>query len=74
MNWRRRSGTDAPRISDGRIRKDGSRFWANGVMITLRDEAGGLRGFAKILRDWTERKEPEDALAELRRDTRTAGG
>ncbi len=34
-------------------RKDGSRFWANGEMMPLRDQAGTLQGFIKILRDWT---------------------
>ena len=35
-------------------RKDGSRFWANGEMMPLKDEAGVLQGFIKILRDRTE--------------------
>jgi PAS domain S-box-containing protein len=35
------------------VRRDGSRFFADGVMVALRDEGGGLRGFAKILRDAT---------------------
>ncbi|OZC02507.1 PAS domain-containing sensor histidine kinase [Rubricoccus marinus] len=48
------------------VRKDGSRFWANGMMISLRDESGELRGYAKILRDETERKVAEDALSALR--------
>ena len=39
------------------IRRDGSRFWASGIMTALRDEAGNLRGFVKILRDVTERRE-----------------
>src|SRR5690606_13799542 len=39
-----------------RIRKDGSRFWANVVITALRDDAGNLRGFSKITRDMTERK------------------
>jgi PAS domain S-box-containing protein len=43
-------------------RKDGSRFWADGVMECLRNEAGQVRGFAKVLRDATERKATEDAL------------
>ena len=42
-------------------RKDGSRFWADGVMEALRDEGGFLRGYAKILRDDTERKLLEQA-------------
>jgi PAS domain S-box-containing protein len=40
-----------------RLRKDGSRFWANVVITALRDQAGDLRGFSKITRDMTERKE-----------------
>jgi len=45
-----------------RVRKDGSLFWANMVLTTLRDEAGILRGFSKITRDITERKQAEEAL------------
>ncbi len=43
-------------------RKDGSRFFASGVLAPLRDETGGLLGFAKIMRDVTERREQEDQL------------
>jgi len=45
-----------------RVRKDGSRFWANVVITALRDEAGQLLGFSKITRDLTERKLQEEAL------------
>jgi PAS domain S-box-containing protein len=45
-----------------RVRKDGSWFWANVVITALRDEAGVLRGFAKITRDLTERRKAEDEL------------
>jgi PAS domain S-box-containing protein len=48
-------------------RKDGSRFWATGTTTPLRDEAGKLCGFVQILRDWTERKELEEALRERAR-------
>ena len=48
-----------------RVRKDGSRFWANVVITALRDEQGRLRGFAKVTRDITERKRAEDAVREL---------
>ncbi len=41
------------------IRKDGSRFFAFGEMIALYDEAGNLRGFAKLFRDLTERRRSE---------------
>jgi PAS domain S-box-containing protein len=46
-----------------RIRKDGSRFWANVLITPIRDRQGTLRGFAKLTRDVTERKEAEAALA-----------
>ena len=45
-----------------RIRKDGTRFWANVIITALRDEAGILVGFAKVTRDLTERRRAEDAL------------
>jgi PAS domain S-box-containing protein len=41
------------------VRKDGSRFFASGVLTTVRDEAGRLRGFAKVMRDITERRNVE---------------
>jgi PAS domain S-box-containing protein len=45
-----------------RIRKDGSRFWANVVITALRDETGTLVGFAKVTRDLTERRRAEEEL------------
>ena len=47
-----------------RIRKDGSRFWANVVITALRDATGTLVGFAKVTRDLTERFLTEEALRE----------
>ena len=47
-----------------RIRKDGTRFWANVVITTLRDKEGRHVGFAKVTRDLTERREAEEALRE----------
>jgi PAS domain S-box-containing protein len=49
-----------------RVRKDGSRFWANVVVTPLRDESGALRGFGKITRDLTERKKAEEELRRMR--------
>jgi PAS domain S-box-containing protein len=49
------------------MRKDGSRFWASGAVTPLKDEAGRLRGFAKIMRDRTELKLAEDAARERER-------
>src|SRR5205807_8500990 len=45
-----------------RVRKDGSRFWADVVTTAVRDDRGGLVGFAKVTRDLTERKRAEQAL------------
>src|SRR5215207_8091650 len=43
-----------------RVRKDGSTFWASVLITALWDEDGGLRGFAKVTRDITARKEAEE--------------
>jgi PAS domain S-box-containing protein len=47
-----------------RVRKDGSIFWATVLISPLRDRVGNLRGFAKVVRDITERKEAEQKLRE----------
>jgi len=51
-----------------RVRKDGSKFWANVVFTTLYNDAGHLIGFAKITRDITERKYKEDEKQLLNAD------
>ena len=48
-----------------RVRKDGSTFWADVLVTALRDEAGNLRGFAKVTRDVTARKEAEERERQL---------
>jgi PAS domain S-box-containing protein len=48
-----------------RVRKDGTRFWANVVITALHDDAGALVGFAKVTRDLTERKQAEEAQRAL---------
>jgi PAS domain S-box-containing protein len=45
-----------------RVRKDGSRFWANVVITRLTDSRGRLVGFAKVTRDLTERRRLEEQL------------
>lgn len=45
-----------------RVRKDGSRFWANVVIDAIRDQDGRLVGFAKVTRDMTERRALEEQL------------
>src|SRR6185436_14118648 len=51
-----------------RVRKNGTLFWANVVITTLRAEDGHLVGFAKVTRDLTERRAAEErAIADARR-------
>lgn len=45
-------------------RKDGSHFWADGLLMRVNDEAGGIRSFAKVARDATEQIRAEGALRE----------
>ena len=45
-----------------RVKKDGSRFWANVVITALRDDRGVLQAYSKITRDLTERKKHEEHL------------
>jgi PAS domain S-box-containing protein len=54
--------TKTGRVEDEgwRVRKDGSRFWANVVITALHDENGALVGFAKITRDLTARRQAEE--------------
>jgi two-component system cell cycle sensor histidine kinase/response regulator CckA len=47
-----------------RLRKDGSKFWANVVITSLWDERGKLVGFGDVTRDLTERREAELAAAQ----------
>lgn len=49
-----------------RVRKDGSRFWANTVLTAIKDSSGEVTGYSKITRDVTEHKEAQEAMiAEL---------
>ena len=45
-----------------RVRKDGSKFWANVIITAIRDDRGELIGFGKVTRDFTERREQEEHL------------
>jgi formate hydrogenlyase transcriptional activator len=45
-----------------RVRKDGSKFWANVVITAVRDGTGILLGFSKVTRDFTDRRKSEEAL------------
>ncbi len=45
-----------------RVRKDGSRFWADTMLTVIRDDAGEITGYAKVTRDFTDRKRAEEAV------------
>src|SRR5439155_1372971 len=47
-----------------RVRKDGSRFWANVIITALRNSDGELIGFGKVTRDLTERRAAEQQAME----------
>lgn len=49
-----------------RVRKDGSRFWASVLITAVKDSSGNLRGFLKITRDATDRREREAILKEAK--------
>jgi PAS domain S-box-containing protein len=51
-----------------RVRKDGSRFWANVVVTALRDPKGQVTGFAKVTRDLTARRVAEESRRDLARE------
>jgi PAS domain S-box-containing protein len=66
-DWPARELKEAARVGrfedEGwRVRADGTRFWANVVITALRDPQGVLRGFSKITRDLSERREHEERL------------
>jgi len=50
-----------------RVRKDGTRFWANVVIDAIHDGTGQLIGFAKITRDLTERRAAEEQLRQAQK-------
>ena len=52
-----------------RVRKDGTQFWANVVITALKDAHGHLRGFSKITRDMTARRQAEDSARRLAEET-----
>ena len=63
QNELNRSATEGHFGNEGwHVRKDGTQFWANVVTLALRDEERGLRGFARLVRDFSERHERDERL------------
>jgi PAS domain S-box-containing protein len=61
-----RAGREGRVLNEGwRLRKDGSRFWSQGIITALHDEQGRLRGFSKIAHDITQQKAAEEKIREL---------
>src|SRR5438046_2221550 len=50
------------RYEGWRVRKDGSRFWVEGIITAIRDESGALSGFSKVAHDVTDRKRATELL------------
>ena len=70
--WELEVASRTGRVEDEgwRLRKDGTRFWANVVITALRDKTtGALVGFAKITRDLTERRNAEEQARKLAAET-----
>jgi PAS domain S-box-containing protein len=44
------------------VKKDGSRFWANVITMALKDQNGDLQGFARVVRDFSDRHEKDEKL------------
>jgi len=63
---KRAAGEDHVGTEDWHVKKDGSRFWANVLTMALKDERGALQGFARVVRDFSERHERDEKLRQSR--------
>jgi PAS domain S-box-containing protein len=62
----RRAAEEGHAHNEGwRARKDGSRFWTQGIITALRDESGRLYGFSKVAHDMTAQKKAEAEVRQL---------
>jgi PAS domain S-box-containing protein len=48
------------------VKSDGSRFWANSITMALKDASGEMQGFARVVRDFTDRHEKDEKLRRSR--------
>jgi PAS domain S-box-containing protein len=56
------------------VKKNGTRFWANVIIMALKDENGDLQGFAGVVRDFSDRHDRDEKLRRSRAHTRAAPG
>ena len=62
-----RAATEGHVASEGwHIKKDNTRFWANVITVALKDEHGSLQGFARVVRDFSDRHERDEKLRRSR--------
>jgi formate hydrogenlyase transcriptional activator len=54
------------------VKKDGSRFWANVITLAMKDDKGDLQGFARVVRDFSDRHERDEKLQRNRARLRLA--
>lgn len=60
------AAADGRAVTEGvRVRGDGSRFWARGVLTAVRDDAGRLEGFVKVTQDVSDEHEASERVVEL---------
>jgi formate hydrogenlyase transcriptional activator len=63
----KRAGSEGHLGNEGwQVKKDGSRFWANVITMSLKDEDGVLQGFARVVRDFSDRHERDEKLRRSR--------
>jgi formate hydrogenlyase transcriptional activator len=63
----KRASTEGHVGTEGwQARKDGSRFWANSITIALKDEEGAVQGFARVVRDFSDRHAKDEKLRRSR--------
>jgi PAS domain S-box-containing protein len=60
--WKRATAEGHVGTEGWQVKKDGSRFWANVLTTALKDENGELQGFARVVRDFSDRHERDEKL------------
>ncbi len=64
----KRAATDGHSAGESwHLKKDGSKFWANSITMALRDDDGKLQGYARVVRDFSDRHARDEKLERLRR-------